>query len=170
MILKCDVSKPLSENLIFFDSLGNIKYSAEFLRHTRKYCTIYLKNQNGEFLYWMMRKGHLFKTEYIIDDFISVKSLYAYCKSRKIYTFLENKSHPLVLSFGPFKKNFEICHGNIPLLQAFSKGFFLSEYTLEFKNERYIDLCVCLSVILFDLLNNRKNSTLFLNMLNNMGA
>ncbi len=154
MILKCKFSGSLKKDLDFFDSYGNIIYSVEILKGFRSRPVMYLKDKFGNLLYWMMKKSQKFRSEYIVDDFINYSSKYAYCKGRKIYIFLEDKSYALVLTRHFLKRNFEIYLNKELLLTAFSESIFDSRYTFEFQNERYTDLCICAITILFDVINN----------------
>ena len=154
MILKCKFSGLLKKDLDFFDSYGNAIYSVEILRRFRSRPVMYLKDKFGNLLYWMMKKSQMFRSEYIVDDFINCSPKYAYCKGRKIYIFLEDESCALVLTRHFLKRNFEIYLDKELLLTAFSEGVFSSHYTFEFQNEKYTDLCMCAIAILFDVINN----------------
>lgn len=170
MILKCEVYRHSKGNLIFSDNCGNLAYTSEYVRSMPKRSVIYLKDKNENFLYWMMKKSQKFRNEYIIDDFVSGKPLYAYCKGKKIYIFIEKELSPLILKWHMIKKNFEVYLGSESILTAFSKGMFSFEYTMEFQSEKYKNLCICLTIVLFDLLTNEFISSKIRNGFLNMGA
>lgn len=170
MILKCEISRYSKGNLLFSDTCGNLIYTSECVRSLPKRPVTYIKDKNEEFLYWIMKKSQRFRNEYIIDDFVSGKPLYAYCKGRKIYVFLERESSPLVLTWHIIKRNFEVYLGNELILTAFSKGMFSFDYTMEFQSEKYESLCICLTTVLFDLITNEFISSKIRSNFLNMGA
>lgn len=153
MIFRCEFPCSAKKDFSFLDINGDLVYEVESVRKIGKNSILYLKDSSGDFLYWMMRKSKIFHSEYIIDDFVSGRPTYAYCKGRRIYIFLDGGSSLLVLVRHIVKRDFEIYLDSKLILSAYSNGFFSMKYTLNIEDKNYIELCLCLVAILYDVIS-----------------
>ncbi len=153
MVFRCEFPCSAKKDFSFLDINENLVYEVESVRKIGKNSILYLKDSSGDFLYWMMKKSKIFHSEYIIDDFVSGKPTYAYCRGKRIYIFLDGSSSFLVLVRHIIRKDFEIYLDNKLILSAYSDGFFSMKYTLNIEDENYTELCLCLVAILYDIVS-----------------